>query len=404
LETHGSSNFDQRDMRFDAEHKTELLQKAELDGIVCSLPENILFLTGYWPSTGDSLLLYPAEGNPCLIIPSVDRPFVPSDEQLDVREYDIDTEDILFARTRTKLLSLIKQAMADRRLGKTRLGIEASFETVAGSFRGSEVNVPGRPFFQELEGQFPEARWVDASTLLKESRQIKTPEQIALIRRCHEIAAHAFALGKKRAQPGVREIEVASTIESAFQEYGVGYAGVQRARGYAFVMSGRVNAANAWLPANFSTGRCLESGDLVLVEFNGYADGYWADLSRTFVVGEPNERQAQLKASVRRVLDSVIAEITPGTKGSALDQKARSLMEEESLADYFPHYIGHGVGLAFHEPPILSKGFDVTLREGMVLAIEPGVYLPNFGGLRIEQNVAVTQAKAEVLSDFDTEL
>jgi len=391
-------------MRSHAENIKETLQKAGLDGIVCSLPENILFLTGYWPSTGDSVLVYPVVGNPSLIIPSVDRAFVPIDRQLDVREYNIDTDDILFARTRSKLLSLIKGVLADRGLTKGRLGVEASFETVAGSFRGSEANVPGRPFFQGLEAQFSETRWEDASSVIKDIRQIKTPEQLVAIRRCHEIAAHAFALGKMRAQPGVREIEMASAIESAFQEYGVGYAGVRRARGYAFVMSGPINAANAWLPANFSTERRLEAGDLVLVEFNGYADGYWADLSRTYVVGEPSERQEQLATSVQRVLDSVIAEIRPGVEGRALDQKARALMAEEGLGAYFPHYIGHGVGFAFHESPILSDGFDARLREGMVLAIEPGVYIPDYGGLRIEQNVAVTETGAKVFSDFDTRL
>jgi Xaa-Pro aminopeptidase len=294
--------------------------------------------------------------------------------------------------------------LADRGLTKCRLGVEASFETVAGSFRGSEANVPGRPFFQGLEAQFSETRWEDASSVIKDIRQIKTPEQLAAIRRCHEIAAHAFALGKMRAQPGVREIEMASAIESAFQEYGVGYAGVRRARGYAFAMSGPINAANAWLPANFSTERRLEAGDLVLIEFNGYADGYWADLSRTYVVGEPSERQEQLATSVQRALDSVIAEIRPGVEGRALDQKARALMTEEGLGAYFPHYIGHGVGFAFHESPILSDGFDARLREGMVLAIEPGVYIPDYGGLRIEQNVAVTETGAKVLSDFDTKL
>jgi Xaa-Pro aminopeptidase len=79
-------------------------------------------------------------------------------------------------------------------------------------------------------------------------------------------------------------------------------------------------------------------------------------------------------------------------------------MGEGGLGAYFPHYIGHGVGLAFHESPILSDGFDATLRPGMVLAIEPGVYIPNYGGLRIEQNVAVTETGVEVLSDFDTKL
>jgi Xaa-Pro dipeptidase len=391
-------------MRSHAENIKETLHKAKLDGIVCALPENILFLTGYWPSTGDSVLVYPVEGNPSLVIPSVDRAFVPSDRPLDVREYDIDTNDILFARTRSKLLSLTKGALADRGLTKGRWGVEASFETLAGSFRGSEANAPGRPFFQGLEAECSGTRWDDASSVIKDSRQIKTQEQLAAIRRCHEIAAHAFAVGKMRAQPGVREIEVASAIESAFQEYGVGYAGVRRARGYAFAMSGPINAANAWLPANFSTERRLEAGDLVLVEFNGYADGYWSDLSRTYVVGKPSKRQEQLATSVQRVLDLVIGEIRPGVEGRALDQKARAVMTEEELGAYFPHYIGHGVGFAFHESPILSDGFDVRLREGMVLAIEPGVYLPDYGGLRIEQNVAVTETGAKILSDFDTKL
>ena len=142
----------------------------------------------------------------------------------------------------------------------------------------------------------------------------------------------------------------------------------------------------------------------MLVEFNGYADGYWVDLSRTYVVGEPSERQERLATSVQQVLDSVIAEIRPGVEGRALDRKARDLMTEEGLGAYFPHYIGHGVGFAFHESPILSYGFDARLREGMVLAIEPGVYIPDYGGLRIEQNVAVTETGAKVLSDFDTKL
>lgn len=377
------------------------LSRADVDGILCAVPENILCLTGYWPSTGDSVLFYPTEGNPCLIIPSVDQSFVPDTANLEVREYLIEGEDILFANTRSKLLRLLKSLIADRGFSGSRLGVEKSFETVAGSFRGSEANVPGEPFFKGLAEYNPEVVWFDASPLLKRWRQIKTPAQVESIKRCHKIAAHAFAKGKALVRPGTSEIEIASAIESGFQEFGVGYPGVRRARGFAFAMSGPVNAANAWLPANFSTKRRLEEGDLVLIEFNGYADGYWSDLSRTYVVGKPDQRQRDLENSMLNILNSVIAEIKPDANGKLLDRRARSLMKEHGLESYFPHYIGHGVGLAFHESPILSEAFETTLEAGMVLAIEPGIYIPDYGGIRFEQNVAVTATDVEILSDFD---
>jgi Xaa-Pro aminopeptidase len=347
-------------------------------------------------------LLYPTTGKPCLIIPSVDRSFVPNVHDIEVREYDIDQADILFSKTRTRVLGIVTSLIADRGLSKSRLGVEKSFETVAGSFRGSEANIPGLAFFDGLEEQCTGIRWIDASPLLKKWRQIKTPFQLEAIKKCHEIAAHAFSEGKARIQPGAREIEVAAAIEGAFQEFGVGYKEVRRARGFAFAMSGPVNAANAWLPANFSTGRRLEKGDLLLIEFNGFADGYWSDLSRTYVVGEPDKRQIQLGKSIEMILNSVIAEIKPGIEGKSLDKRARALMKEHDLETYFPHYIGHGVGFAFHESPILSEGFESTLEEGMVLAIEPGIYIPGYGGIRIEQNIVVTNTNAEVISNFET--
>jgi Xaa-Pro dipeptidase len=382
----------------------QILAKEGLDGIVCILPENILCLTGYWPSTGDSLLFYPVVGQLCLIIPSVDEPFVKTASELEVIEYEIEKDDILLANTRQRLHALLKKLLTNRGLDAGRLGVEKSFETIAGSFRGSEANVPAQPFFKGLEEHHSNIAWIDASALLKKWRQIKTTAQIQAIRRCHAIAREAFAKGRELIRPGIKEIEVSSAIESRFQEFGVGFEGVRRARGFAFAMSGPVNASNAWLPANFSTDRRLEKGDLVLIEFNGYADGYWSDLSRTFVVGEPDERQRTLQRSMRAILDSVIAEIKPGVEGKSLDRKARSLMKDHGLESYFPHYIGHGVGLAFHESPILSEGFESIIESGMVLAIEPGIYIPEYGGIRFEQNVAVADTGCDVLSDFSLEL
>src|SRR5260370_21157967 len=103
-------------------------------------------------------------------------------------------------------------------------------------------------------------------------------------------------------------------MESAFQERGISVEAAGRARGYAFVMSGPVNSANAWLPANFSTRRALQEGDLVLIEFNGFPDGYWTDLSRTIVIGQPSKRQQQIIQAVTEVLETAVRAVKPGVK------------------------------------------------------------------------------------------
>jgi Xaa-Pro aminopeptidase len=166
-------------------------------------------------------------------------------------------------------------------------------------------------------------------------------------------------------------------------------------------MSGPVNSGNAWLPANFSTDRVLQDGDLVLIEFNGFADGFWTDLSRTLVIGRPNNRQKEMISSVTEALETVVEALKPGITLGSVDCLARASFRSRGVEEYFMHYTGHGVGFAFHEPPILRPDSSVLLEPGMVLAIEPGLYIEGVGGVRIEENVLITLDGAELLSTFD---
>jgi Xaa-Pro aminopeptidase len=236
------------------------LDKAELDGAICFLPENVLFFTGYWPSTGDSALIISKKGSRALIIPSVDQHFVASSWNGLLVPYDVDPADVRSGSPREKLIQSIKAAIHELGLNGGNLGCELSFENVAGSFRGSEANIPGKELFKALSSALPRMNFKDFSDLIRDLRRIKTRDEIESLRRCNQIAAHAFARARERAQPGIKEIEVAAAIESSFQEFGVGYEGTYRARGYAFAMSGQVNSGNAWLPANFSTNRVLQDG------------------------------------------------------------------------------------------------------------------------------------------------
>ena len=141
-----------------AERITELLVGAELDGLLCFLPENILFLSGYWPSTGDSAVVVTRRGQHALILPSVDKPFVPEDWNGLLACYDIDPTDLQAGSPRDKVVQALTVALQKFGLSAGRLGCELSFETVAGSFRGSEANVPGREMYISLTKQLPRCR------------------------------------------------------------------------------------------------------------------------------------------------------------------------------------------------------------------------------------------------------
>lgn len=377
------------------------LDGADLDGAICFLPENVLFFSGYWPSTGDSALIISKKGSKALIISSVDQRFVPSKWDGLVVSYDVNPADVRIGNPREKLIQSIKVAVQELNLNGGNLGCELSFETVAGSFRGSEANMPGKDIFEALSRALPRMNFKDFSDLVRDLRRIKTQEEVGFLRRCNQIAGHAFSRGRERAKPGAKEIEVAAAIESAFQEFGVGYEGTYRARGYAFAMSGPVNSGNAWLPANFSTDRVLQDGDLVLIEFNGFVDGFWTDLSRTLVIGKPNNRQKEMISSVTEALETVVEALKPGITLGSVDCLARASFRSRGVEEYFMHYTGHGVGFAFHEPPILRPDSSVLLKPGMVLAIEPGLYIEGVGGVRIEENVLITLDGAELLSTFD---
>src|ERR1700759_5657277 len=218
-----------------AERITELLVGAELDGLLCFLPENILFLSGYWPSTGDSAVVVTRQGQQALILPSVDKRFVPENWSGLLACYDIDPADLQAGSPRDKVVQALAAALQAFGLSTGRLGCELAFETVAGSFRGSEANVPGREMYISLSKQLPRLSVEDGSDLIRNARRLKTPLEIDAFRRCNRIADYAFSRAREAVRPGVMEIEVAAIMEWAFQENGICVEAAGRRRGHAFV-------------------------------------------------------------------------------------------------------------------------------------------------------------------------
>ncbi|MBW2122101.1 MAG: aminopeptidase P family protein [Deltaproteobacteria bacterium] len=377
----------------------EALKRAGVDGLVCFLPENVLFLSGYWPNTGRSSVVYPVEGEPVLIVPWPDLEFIPSGWNGETLEYGVGLDD---QAPDQQVAALLKGVFEKRGLLGSRIGCERSFEVLAGTHIGGEVTVPGPPLFGLLEETMPGVVFECQTALIRELRMRKTPGEIEAMKVCQDIVAYALKEAKSRLHEGMKETEVAAIIESAIMTHGVGHRGVRRARGFAFVVSGpRSRGVYAWGPYNVSTERVLRKGDLVLIELDAYADGYWADLTRTFVVGGPEERQREIMAVVVETLEKVVESLKPGMKASQVGELARGLIRDAGYGDCFPHNIGHGVGFAFHEMPYLRPTSDTVLEAGMVLAIEPGIYVQDWGGIRVEDNVVITEeGGARYLSDL----
>ena len=219
---------------------------------------------------------------------------------------------------------------------------------------------------------------------------IKTPEEIAIMKR----AARATEAAIKRAlpyiKPGVTERQVAEKMEA----YALKIKGVTGLAYPPIIASG----PNGAQPHAGLTDRVLCIGDFVTIDFGVTLDGYASDITRTFVLGKPTRRQSKIYRIVLRAQTAGVAAAKAGMACTALDAVCRGVIEREGFGEYFLHTTGHGVGTEVHEDPRLAKNSEAVLETGMVVTIEPGIYIEGFGGVRIEDTVLITEDGCEVLT------
>ncbi|MEN3002642.1 MAG: Xaa-Pro peptidase family protein [Armatimonadota bacterium] len=232
------------------------------------------------------------------------------------------------------------------------------------------------------------------SSAVEKMRLIKDAFELERIRAAVAIADAAFAHVQRMLQPGVAEWDLAMEIDFYIRRQGA-YPAFET-----LVVSGERSA----LPHGKPTERKLERGDFMTLDFGARYQGYCSDLTRTVVIGNASKEHRRIYYAVLEALERSLAAIRPGKTGRAIDKVARRTLEKHGLADYFRHSLGHSLGITVHDGVGFAPRERTKLQPGMVLTVEPGVYVPGFGGVRIEEDVLVTETGCEVLSRSPREL
>jgi Xaa-Pro aminopeptidase len=362
------------------------MAEEELDALVVRAPDNVLYLTNFWGMKGYDACLFPREGEPVLITIEASEEDAArtawTDDVRLIRGYDPEDPRPPLSRT----LDAVVEVARDYE----RVGIELSLGTQAADRMVGEPTTFTVAWFDA----FPEA--ADATPLLVRARSRKTEQEVERLRLANEIAAAAMDHVRELIRPGMREAQVAALWQGFVHGEGTGYHGkVDLALPFSLVWAGRgikTFTATGDLP--------VVEGEPVLFEIWVCADGYWADHTKNLVVGELKPDYARLEETLVHVYTCALAMVGHGQPMAELDRRVREQLHDAGYPGQPTHPICHGVGARAHEPPYPHQAGGGEFEQGMVLAVEPGVYWPGGGGLRVEDNFLVTRDGVEKLSSF----
>lgn len=341
----------------------ELLQEMKLDSALIYKPENRRYMSGFTGTSG-------------YVFITMDKAYFITDFRYiqqaaaQCKGYEI------LQHSNEKTLYQILEAFPIQ-----RMGFEGDFATYQE--------------YQELTEKLPNVLFQSLGNALGKLRVIKDAQEIALIERAAEIADEAFSHICRYIKPGATEWEIALELENFMKKNG--------ASGTSFdsiVASGKRSS----LPHGVASDKVIETGDFVTLDFGCIYQGYCSDMTRTIVVGKASEKQKEIYSIVLDAQMQALEYIKPGVTGIVVDQVARNIISSKGYGTYFGHGLGHGVGLEVHEAPRLSPLGKDVLQPGMIVTDEPGIYLPDFGGVRIEDLVLVTETGCRALSKSTKEL
>jgi Xaa-Pro aminopeptidase len=343
------------------------VRKAEADALLVTNFKNVTYLTGF---TGDDSYLLVTLDDETLVT--------------DMRYTTQLAEECpgLALEVRPPGLSMLKAVTKTVKRAKIeRLGIEGASATVS--------------FQQSLAKALPKLEIVVTESLVERLRIVKDKNEIEATRVACQQARRAFDVVRAGLTPDMTELEVAAELEYQARRFGA------KALSFPAIVAVGPRAA---LPHATPTLRRLSEGDFTLIDWGANSGLYMSDLTRIVVTGRISPKLRKIYSVVLKAQLAAIDAIRPGLTGEDVDRVARRIIKRAGFGKAFGHGLGHGTGLEIHEAPRLAVGQKTKLRPGMIVTVEPGVYVPGWGGVRIEDDVLVTRTGHEVLSDVPKQL
>jgi len=342
----------------------EKLQKHSLDAILITSPINRRYITGFTGTAGAA------------VVSQNDARFITDFRYIEQASKQI--ADFTVVEHKKSIHQEMNEQL--KQMNVKRVGFEKDHVTFSA---------------YEQYNDTLEAELVPVSGILEELRLIKSESELAILKQAAKIADDAFEHIQSYIKPGVKEIDISNELEFFMRRQGA------TSSSFDIIVASGYRAA---LPHGVASDKKIQSGELVTMDYGALLNGYCSDTTRTVAVGAIND---ELKTIYHRVLEAQkrgVDGIKPGMTGKEADALTRDYIEEKGFGDYFGHSTGHGLGMEVHEGPALSFRSDKKLKPGMVVTVEPGIYIPNVGGCRIEDDIVITESGNDRLTHADKEL
>jgi Xaa-Pro dipeptidase len=352
------------------------LLNSGLDALVLNPGPTLTYLTGleFHLSERPVVAIFRPHSQPILILPEL--------EGAKLANLPLPVQAFPYGENPAGWANVFKQGVLAARLNPAKVGVEPT------RLRYLELRL--------LEDAAHDAGFVSAEGVIAEMRMIKDDQEIQAMRKAVQIAQDALLATLPAIRPGKTEQEIAAELSMQLLKHGS-----SSEMPFVPIIASGPNSAN---PHAAPTNRAIQEGDLLIIDWGARYDGYVSDLTRTFAIGQVDPELTHIASIVSEANAAARMAARPGIAAGQVDYAARQVIQAAGYGEYFIHRTGHGLGLEGHEPPYMFAENELELEPGQTFTIEPGIYLPGRGGVRIEDDVVVTQEGSESLSDLPREL